>query len=85
MAPLRMANMDQLKRESAHGGDFFILLKGNLRSSKHILWDEAERLFFVHNGIDDTEQELTEEQIMDRAWTNIGHALIKGALFKDPE
>jgi len=63
--------------------DFFILLRGYLRSSKRIVWEEDEKRFFIINFIDDSEQELTEAQLMDKGYTNIGYAMTKGALFKD--
>jgi len=37
----------------------------------------------VLNLIDDSEQELTESQILDKAYTNIGEAMEKGALIID--
>ena len=77
----RIKTMGQLKRRSRDGGDFFILLNGGLRSSKRIEWHEEEKVFCVVNEIDDTVQELTEEQIMDREHTLIGEAMRKGALF----
>jgi len=83
--PKQITSMEQLKRESQGEQDveFFILLNGNLRSSKRIVWDEEDRRFYIINFIDDTEQELTEAQLMDRDYTNIGYALTRGALFKD--
>ena len=77
--------MEQLKKEARGEQDveFFILLKGYLRSSKRIVWEEGEKKFFIINFIDETEQELTEAQLMDRDYTNIGFAMTKGALFKD--
>ena len=60
--------------------EFFILLNGGLRSSKLMSWD-GENTFYIVNEIDDTEQELSEAQLMDRTYTNIGYALEKGALF----
>jgi len=39
-------------------------------------------MFFIHNFIDETEQELTEYQLIDRKWTNLGYAMTKGALYK---
>jgi hypothetical protein len=59
------------------------LLRGYLRSSKRIVWEENEKKFFIINFIDDTEQVLTEAQLMDKGYTNIGYAMTKGALFKD--
>jgi len=83
--PKKITSMEQLKKESKDqwDGEFFILLNGNLRSSKRIVWEEEEKQFFIINFIDDSEQELTEAQLMDKRYTNIGYAMTKGALFKD--
>jgi hypothetical protein len=83
--PKKITSMEQLKKEAKGQWDaeFFILLKGNLRSSKRIVWEEEEKQFFIINFIDDSEQELTEVQLMDKGYTNIGYAMTKGALFKD--
>ena len=83
--PKQISTMEALKKEADGERDpeFFILLNGYLRSSKRIIWDEEDQLFYVLNYIDDTEQELTEAQLMDRDYTNIGYAMTKGALFKD--
>ena len=80
---VRINSLEELKKESEGGAEFFILLRHNLRSSKWVVWDEEERLFYVTNFIDETEQRVTEEQMMDRGYTNIGYAMTKGALFKD--
>lgn len=81
----RIGSLEELKKEAQNEQDpeFFILLKGYLRSSKRIAWDEGKRLFSILNRIDDTKQVLTESQLMDREYTNIGYAMTKGALFKD--
>jgi hypothetical protein len=50
---------------------------------KRIAWDEEEKRFFVFNLIDNTDQVLTEEQLMDRGYTNIKSAIIMGALYRD--
>lgn len=42
---------------------------------------DGESVFYVLNETDDTEQELTEAQLMDRTYTNVGHALNRGALY----
>ena len=83
--PKQITSVEQLKKEAREEDDaeFFILLRGYLRSSKRIVWEEDEKRFFIINFIDDTEQELTEAQLMDRDYTNIGFAMTKGALFKD--
>lgn len=62
--------------------DYFIQLNGGLRSSKFI--NEGENKdFFVLNQIDDTEQELSDTDIMDKNQTNIGEAITKGAFWCD--
>ena len=83
--PKKITSMEQLKKEAMDedDADFFILLRGYLRSSKLIIWEQDEKRFFIINFIDDTEEELTEVQLMDRDYTNIGYAMTKGALFKD--
>lgn len=83
--PKRITSLDELKREAQGEQDveFFILLNCNLRSSKRIAWDEEDKRFYIFNYLDDTEQELTEAQLMNREYTNIGYAMTRGALFKD--
>ena len=83
--PTKITSMEQLKKEAVeeHDAEFFILLNGYLRSSKRIVWEEGAKRFFIINFIDDTKQKLTEAQLMDRGYTNIGFAMTKGALFKD--
>ena len=82
---MKIESLEHLKRESENGAEFYILLgsKGIYRSSKWIVWDDVEQKYFIRNFIDETEQELTEKQLMNRKWTNIGYAMIKGALYKD--
>ena len=83
--PKKITSMEQLKKEAKNQDDaeFFILLRGYLRSSKRIVWEENEKKFYIINFIDNSKQELTEAQLMDKAYTNIGYAMTKGALFKD--
>jgi len=81
----RIKTIEQLKElaKDEDGLDCFILLNGNLRSSKHIRYYPDDNSFYVFNLIDDSEQELTESQILDSAYTNIGEAMRKGALIMD--
>ena len=83
--PKQIKTIEELKREAQGEQDteFFILLNFYLRSSKQIIWDEEDKRFFILNYIDNTEQMLTEAQLMDTGYTNIGYAMTKGALFKD--
>ncbi len=79
----RIRTIEQLKELAKNGLDCFILLNGGLRSSKHIRFHPDDNSFYVLNLIDDSEQELTEAQILDSAYTNIGEAMEKGALIRD--
>ena len=79
----KIKSLGQLKKESRGGAEFFIRLRSNLRSTKYIEWDRQEKVFYVINFIDGTEQTLTEKQLFDREYTNIGHAIKCGWLYKD--
>ena len=65
------------------GLDCFILLNGGLRSSKYISYNPDDNSFYILNYIDDTEQKLTEAQLLDKSYTNIAEAMEKGALIMD--
>ena len=82
LMPTRITSMEQLKAEAEQGAEFFLLLNHGLRSSKDIVWDRDAKRFHIFNHIDQTEQHLTERQIMDRNFANIGYAVKKGRLFK---
>ena len=48
---IRIKSIQQLKRESKGGAEFFIHLRFNLRSTKWIEWDTQNRVFDVINFI----------------------------------
>ncbi len=80
----QIRTIGRLKELTTKGGlECFILLNGGLRSSKFIRYYPDDNSFYVFNYIDDTEQELTEAQILDRQHSNIGEAMEKGALIRD--
>lgn len=60
--------------------EFFIQLNYGLRSSKLMSYD-GESMFYVTNEIDDTKQELSEQQLFDESLTNIGKAINCGAFY----
>lgn len=76
-------NIEQLKELSKDGLECHIRLNGGLRSSKHIYYNEDVNTFEVINYIDDSEQTLTEEQLFNQDYTNVGIALQNNALIKD--
>ena len=75
----------QLKElAKAEGGlDCYILLNGGLRSSKFIRYYPEDNNFLVLNLSDESEQELTEAQILNSDYSNIGEAMKKRCLIKD--
>ena len=79
----RIRNIRQLKELAKKGLECFILLNGGLRSSKYISYNPDGKKFYIFNYIDDSEQELTESQLLDSEYTNIAEAMEKGALIVD--
>ena len=83
----KIKNLTELNRlaKRKKGLSCFIALNDGLRSSKFITYDAGKRYktYWVFNLIDDTEQNLTVEEIFDASITNIGVALEKGALYED--
>ena len=79
----KIESIEQLKKQATRWCDCFISLHGNLRSRKHIWYDEESRLFEIINLIDGSEQLLNETEIMDKDLTNIGHAMMNDALYKN--
>jgi uncharacterized protein YaaR (DUF327 family) len=78
----QVKSISALKKSISNGAhDFYIQLNYGLRSSKYLDYSPVTKKFYVTNEIDDTEQELTEQQLMDRTYTNIGYALQHGALY----
>lgn len=84
----QVKSIQQLKDISlqAEGAaEFFILLKGGVRSRKLIDWFDDTDTWHVENLSDGTEQELTEAQLMDEDYTNIGKAMLNGSLYYEEE
>lgn len=81
----RIKNIQQLKDLAAgeNGIDCFVLLNHNCKSSKHIIYEPNDRIFFVINFIDDSEQEIKEDDIFNKEITNIGEAIKKGSLIME--
>lgn len=74
-------SIDQLKKLAVDGADFYIALNFGLKSSKTITYISSNDTFEIFNDIDSTFDVLTEEQLFDQSYTNIGHALKNNALF----
>ena len=76
----KIKTLDQLKKLAStdEGIECNIILNGGIGSRKHIYYDNKR--FYIWNYIDDSEQKLTEKAIMDTRRTNVGEAIIRGAL-----
>lgn len=80
---VKVTSLKHLKEILAKGnGEFVLMLAGGLaRSSKYLSYDADIDTFSVVNSIDDSEQDLTSKQIMDKECTNIGEGIRLGAFF----
>ena len=73
---------EELKKMIEEGvHDFFIQLNYGARSSKYMDYSPKTKQYYVENEIDGSEQQLTEEQLMDEQHTNIGKAITAGAFY----
>lgn len=79
----KIKSIKQLKKYAAYGCECFISLKGCLKSTKHIRYFQDNKQFEIINYIDGSEQTLDEKNIFDKNYTNIGYAIISGALHLD--
>lgn len=78
--PFVVKDIKELKELAKYGAEFYILLKGGIKSSKRIVWDEGIKKFYIANYIDDSDITLSEKQLSDKNYTNIGEALKKHSL-----
>ena len=75
----KVTSIDHLKELVSAENPHYVICLGFARSSKHITLDGDT--WYVYNEIDDTEQELTTEQLLDDNYTNIGVAIERGAFW----
>lgn len=82
--PTKLKSLELIKQKSiktGNGLDCFISLAGGLmRSSKNIFWNGKH--YEILNEIDGSTQKLTERQLFNKHYSNIGEALKCGALYK---
>ena len=77
----KIDNVHQLRHlASRNYVECFIQLRGGLRSSKYITYDNG--IWFIENEVDGTHMEFTDDKEL---WTrsNIGEAMDKGALWME--
>ena len=60
--------------------DCFISLNGGIRSSKSI-WKQEDGVYTILNEMDDSENNLTKDELFDTQKTLVGEAMKKGSLF----
>ena len=78
----KIGSIDELKKRSkSEPLDCFILLAGGLcRSSKSVFYDTKQKKFSIINEIDDTEDDLTAEELYTKS--NIGKAINAGTFYR---
>ena len=78
----RISNIEQLDflLEKLDQVDCFIRLNGGIRSSKSI-WKQEDGTYTILNEIDDSEVNLTKDEIFNNQKTLVGEAMKKGSLF----
>lgn len=77
---VRITTVEALREAIADGNHGFgIALEGGVFSRKTIV--RRGNMYHVTNHIDESKQMLTEKQLLDVQWTNIGRAMEAGALF----
>lgn len=80
--PQRVDSITHLRQILTKGeGEFFVLLNKYVKTTKTIYYDDDTGKYHVENRIGDSDQELTEEEIMSEEHTIIGKAITKGAFF----
>jgi len=77
MKYLKINSIEELKQNKTT--EYFISF-GIARSTKYITYFEDEKIFSIYNLIDDTEEELTEEELLK---SNIGVAIEKNAFYAE--
>ena len=75
----KIESISQLRDALKEGHEDFVIYNGLIRSSKFIGFGE-EKDFFVLHLIDDSEEELSEEELNK---SNIGKAIENGTFYID--
>ena len=79
---IKVKSLSHLKKLVANKtGDFRMQLNGGVFSRKYISYYPDKKRFWITNCIDDSEQDLTEKDIMNEKETLIGKAIKYGALW----
>lgn len=80
--PKVIKSVDELRKSiKDEHYQYYIQLNLGIISRKDIELSEDGKKFIVINNIDDSKQRLTDKQIMDPNYTNIGEAMKKKAFF----
>lgn len=83
----RIDTVAELKQEATYNelqptATFFILLKGGVRSYKHIIYFPDTGRFDVYHTIDERwEEGLTEEELVEK--TQLVQAMVRGVFFRE--
>lgn len=75
-----LAGLDLAIKRGHH--EFAIVLSGGAVISRKVIHFFKNGKYAIENCVDDTNQKLTVEQIMNRGYSNIGHAMKEGAFIQ---
>ena len=73
-------SIEELRKAIQLSNNDFCIFNGLFRSSKYIECDD--NIFYIVNEIDGSEQTLTDTELFDTEYTNIGEAIKKGTFYQ---
>lgn len=89
MKTKKIKSIEDLRKALAGSDDFkdfaIVLGGGGMFSRKEIALSSTRtgrERFHIHNCIDDSMQWLSERQLLNKEYTNIGEAMSKGAFYQ---
>lgn len=77
----KITTIKELNDALNEGCTDFVITNGIVRSSKFITYGDNDGEYEIINLIDDSRQILTEAQLFEPAWSNIGLAMKNGTFF----
>lgn len=81
----KITTIEELNDALNEGCTDFVITNGIVRSSKFITYGDNDGEYEIINLIDDSRQILTEAQLLDPEWSNIGTAMKNGAFFSETD
>lgn len=77
----KITTIEELNNAINKGCNDFVITNGIVKSSKFITFGDNDGEYEIINLVDDSRQILTETQLLEPAWSNIGLAMRNGTFF----